>query len=417
MRRAGRPEHTREELQAVVEAVQRHGTYRKAATALGLTYGMVQRRFEAAVQKRMTEDKAILERAPIEQSVEEKLRYRLRLAEQQIARIHRENDSAETIRRLIFGISEQPIEPPAWMLKEGSPGSRGGPVTIWSDWHWGEIVRKDQVGGVNEFNETIARRRIKTLVETTINLCFHHMGRGTPRYPGIVICLGGDMMTGDIHDELKENAWATPQQSIKDITDLLAGAIDAMATKFGRVFLPCVVGNHGRGTLRPRAKGRIYTSHEWVIYTNLERHFSKSKAVRFYISPETDAHFKVYGHRFLLTHGDALGVKGGDGIIGALGPIMRGAIKVGRSEAQIGRDFDTLLIGHWHQRMTPPGVVVNGALVGYDEYARICLRARYERPSQQLLFVHPEHGITATWPIYLEPRRNAREGKDWVTWQ
>jgi hypothetical protein len=27
---------------------------------------------------------------------------------------------------------------------------------------------------------------------------------------------------------------------------------------------------------------------------------------------------------------------------------MRGAIKVGRSEAEIGRDFDTILMGHWH---------------------------------------------------------------------
>jgi hypothetical protein len=242
------------------------------------------------------------------------------------------------------------------------------------------------------------------------------MGKGAS-YPGIVICLGGDMMTGDIHDELRENSWATPQQSVNDLTDVLASAIDAMATKFGRVFLPCVVGNHGRGTLKPRAKGRVYTSHEWLIYNNLERHFKRTKSVRFFISLETDAHFKIYGHRFLLTHGDALGVKGGDGIIGSLGPIARGAVKVGRSEAQIGRDFDTLLMGHWHQRMAPPGVIANGALIGYNEFARIHLRARYERPSQQLFFAHPEHGLTAMLPIYLEPRRKANEDKEWVAWQ
>jgi hypothetical protein len=37
-----------------------------------------------------------------------------------------------------------------------------------------------------------------------------------------------------------------------------------------------------------------------------------------------DVHYRVYGVRFLLNHGDMLGVKGGDGIIGAIGPIMRG---------------------------------------------------------------------------------------------
>ena len=53
-----------------------------------------------------------------------------------------------------------------------------------------------------------------------------------------------------------------------------------------------------------------------------------------------------------------------------LGPIMRGKFKVGRSEAEIGRPFDTLLIGHWHQALMLKGVIVNGALKGFDEYAR-----------------------------------------------
>jgi len=135
---------------------------------------------------------------------------------------------------------------------------------------------------------------------------------------------------------------------------------------------------------------------------------------------EVDAHFAIYGHRFMLTHGDTLGVKGGDGIIGALGPIARGAIKVGRSEAQCGRDFDTLLIGHYHTYI-PRGdavpVLANGSLIGYNEYARLLLRAGPTRPTQALAFIHPKRGITAQWPIYLDGAERRKPGSTaWCSW-
>jgi hypothetical protein len=159
------------------------------------------------------------------------------------------------------------------------------------------------------------------------------------------------------------------------------------------------------------------TSHEGNIYCSLERHFRRDARIKFLIPGETDAYFKVYNHRFLLTHGDSLGVKGGDGIIGAIGPITRGSLKVARSEAQIGRDFDTIVMGHWHQMLWLPGGIVNGALKGYDEYARLAMRAPYSRPSQALWFVHPEHGITARWEILLDEAKSATECNDWVGWQ
>jgi hypothetical protein len=64
-----------------------------------------------------------------------------------------------------------------------------------------------------------------------------------------------------------------------------------------------------------------------------------------------------------------------------------------------------------------PGVIVNNALKGYDEYAMLQLRALYSRPSQALWFHHPEHGITARWEIFLEKLRTANASKNWVSWQ
>ena len=336
----------------------------------------------------------------------------------EIARTSEVNDTAESIRTLIFGLQARSPKPPAWISGSGgTSGTRGAPMTMWSDFHYGESVNPTEIGGVNEFNHKIAKSRVKRLVNTTIDLAFNHMGRAKTEYPGVVICLGGDMVGGDLHEELMATNDRTCQQSINDVTDMLAGAIDQMATKFGRVFAPCVVGNHGRTTRKIRFKQHVYTNSDWVVYCNLERYFRGNKHVSIFVPEETDVHFHVFGHRYLLTHGDLLGVKGGDGIIGALGPIMRGSLKIARSESQIGRDFDTLLIGHWHQYLTLPGLIVNNSLKGYDEYARLALRAPYSRPSQALWFSHPEHGITAHWQVYLEKQFHAHQNKEWLSWQ
>lgn len=344
------------------------------------------------------------------------LKMQIAALKKQIKDMETEQDTAARIRQTIFNLAAVTPAPPPWLTKE-TKGSkiRGTPVTIWSDWHYGEVVRREEVGGVNEFNAKVAERRIQTLVDKTIELCFHHMGAKEAEYPGIVVCLGGDMISGDIHEELAVTNDRTPYQAINDLADLIAAALTQVADKFGKVFVPCVVGNHGRGTHKPRHKTRIHTSFEWVLYCQLERHFKNDPRVTFDIPEQTDSYFAVYGHRFLLTHGDSLGARGGDGIIGSIGPIMRGKIKTGASEAQIGRDFDTMLIGHYHQYIALPGLVVNNCLKGYDEYARLFLRAPYSRPSQALFFVHPHHGITAHWQVYLEDlAKQSTEAKKWL---
>lgn len=347
-----------------------------------------------------------------------KLRAKLKGSQAELSAIHRDNISCEEIRSTVYGLGEMVPDPPEWasIPDIDSDVSVSVPVTIWSDWHWGERVEPSEVGGANEFGREIAKVRVKRLVDTTISICRNFVGDLT--LPGIVICLGGDMISGNIHEELAITNEGAVQQCILEVQDTLASAITRMADEFGKVFLPCVVGNHGRMTHRPRMKNRAFESFEWNIYQQLERYFRNDPRVHFMIPNGADALFNVMGHRFLLTHGDALGVKGGDGIIGAIGPIARGATKIGRSEAQIGRDFDTIIMGHWHTYI-PRGeampAIVNGTLKGYDEYARLGLRVPYSRPSQALWFVHPKHGITSQWPIYLEKRADHKAEDDrWV---
>ena len=59
----------------------------------------------------------------------------------------------------------------------------------------------------------------------------------------------------------------------------------------------------------------------------VQKHSTDNADVRGDIRPSNDVHYRVYGLRLLLDHGDMLGVKGGDGIIGAIGRSCQSASK------------------------------------------------------------------------------------------
>lgn len=310
----------------------------------------------------------------------------------------READDREA--KLAGTMRFDPLQIPAEAHEPGSPGM---PMTIWSDWHWGEVVDKRETGGLNEFNREVAERRVGNLVNHTVGL-LRDYGGTCPTYPGIWVMLGGDMVSGLIHDELVETNWGNIVTQAIEVSSAITGALLYLADEFGKVWVVGVVGNHGRTTSKPRAKGRSTDSYDRAVYQSIQAKLAGDPRFEFVIPDDTDYLFEVYGHRFLLTHGDSLGVKGGDGIIGALGPIARGAVKLRNSEGQVGRDFDTIVMGHWHQyipRGDALGVIVNGTLKGYDEYARLYLRARYARPSQALWLVSPKFGIAAQWAVYV----------------
>jgi len=340
----------------------------------------------------------------------------VRELQHKLTTIHAHNESAEQVRKDIYGLSAINPNPPKWAIKSRGKGGHGSiPFAFWSDWHYGEVVNKEETGGVNEYNRAIAKERVKRLVTNTIRLAKGFAFKdGSPPPEGMVVALGGDMISGDIHEELEETNDGTPLQGVSDCLDLLIWGIDEVKKAFGKVFVPCVVGNHGRTTKKQRAKQAVYLSYEWNLYCMLERYYRNDPNVTVFVPGETDAFFRVAGQRFLLTHGNALGVKGGDGIIGALGPIARGAVKLRSSEYKIGREFDYLIMGHWHQEIWLPRVIVNNALKGYDEYARLFLRADPSRPSQCLWFVHPEHGITARVSVYVDDPIIEQKQRKWV---
>lgn len=403
-----------------MDAKAKYRTSVAAAEALGLSRGGLETRLRAAklmgiTQVSVAEEPATDPSLPEPASLESLLRDEVYELKAQLKAARSDGIDVDYVRRKIVGLVEraEDVEPPAWLIgPERGKALPGVPTAFWSDWHWGETVFEDQVNGVNVFDLKVAQARARKLVERTIQLLKHHVVN--PQYPGIVICLGGDMVTGDIHEELSETNDVPTIPALLDLFGVLCWAIETMANEFGKVFLPCVPGNHGRTTRKPQAKNRAFTNYDWLLYNLLAKRFESDPRVTFFIPDGPDALFAVCGHKYLLTHGDQF--RGGDGIIGAIGPITRGNQRKLARNSSINRGYDTMLLGHWHQYMPLHRTIVNGSLKGYDEYANIN-NFGFEPPIQALWLTHQKHGIIMHLPVYLEAHPGRDDSSPWIQWQ
>jgi hypothetical protein len=390
---------TKSELQEALDAVAKYGSMEGAARALGIAPSTFKNRVVRAKQAGVA---AAAAADPLK---------RIAQLEKDLKAATKEQADTRAMKHLIgtAAMKLDELSPPAWVLEPKQIKCPGVPTLQLSDFHWGERVFAKQVNNVNEFTVSIARDRLRFAVETAIALC-RILDRDM-RYPGIVVPLGGDMVSGAIHEELRASNEIPTMPTVLDLVDNLVPAIKTLADTFGAVFLPCVSGNHGRDTMKIYAKGRNHTSFDWLMYQFLARALAHDKRITFYIPEGSDAYYRIYGTKYALTHGDQF--RGGDGMIGALGPILRGDHKKRSRNAQIEQDYDTLVMGHWHQRIMLNRVIVNSCLKGYDEYA-FTNNFPFEAPSQNLWITHPQHGITFNMPVYVDPDTKIK-ATEWVS--
>lgn len=340
------------------------------------------------------------------QTIIKRLEAELRAASQQSANVTALKEILGTL-----SLNLDLLKPPTWVsapLKKGS--SPGVPTLFLSDLHHGEKVIASQIGGVNSYNLAIARARMEYTVRTAIHL-LRILDRDMD-YPGIVVPLGGDMFSGNIHDELIATNEVNIMPCIMDLYENLIAAISLLADTFGHVFLPCVSGNHGRNTYKTWAKDRNATSFDWLLYQMLARHFQSDKRVQFYIPDGSDALYRIFGTRYLLTHGDQF--KAGDSIIGPIGPLFRGNQKKQARNTAVNQSYDVMLCGHWHQYIHVERLIVNGSMKGYDEYASAG-NFSFEPPRQALWMTHPRYGITYRMPVLCEAPAKVTKAQPWVS--
>ena len=332
--------------------------------------------------------------------VDERHRYQkqIKALNRQIRELTEAKIRDDDVARLIEKIAGRNLEPPAWTVDAGRGRrvDRAIVTAMLSDTHYDEVVSPEEVNYVNGYNREIATARTANFFKNLIRLSRDYING--IKIDGLVLPLGGDMVSGNIHEELKE----TNEDHIVDTclyySEQIAAGIRLALEHFDKVFVPCVVGNHGRMDRKPRHKGRARDSFDYLIYNLLAREFRGVREVSFGISPGADYRYTVYRTRYQLTHGDQF--RGGSGIAGLLSPLMIGDHRKRKREQAVGTPYDYLIMGHWHQLSHFKGLIVNGSLKGYDEFA-MNNNFDFEPPQQAFWLTDPEHGKTIDAPIHV----------------
>jgi len=151
--------------EAINALVLAKGNKSEAARALSLPRPTLVSRLEKA---KLNNIKPTAKAPDMEAALtEQKLTYELQVRElkQQVAELAKENITSTAIRKHVFMLAEHSLKPPKWlhtsMPQKGSPGV---PTLFISDFHWGEVVHKNNVNNLNSYSRKIARERVAFVI-------------------------------------------------------------------------------------------------------------------------------------------------------------------------------------------------------------------------------------------------------------
>lgn len=298
-------------------------------------------------------------------------------------------------------ISKSTVAPAKWLSKPATSASHAAIVMAQlTDTHFDEVVSPDEVLGLNAYNRTIAETRFRRWAEKVVELPRAYV-RGV-KVEGITLMATGDILSGDIHAELKQSNEDHLYASCIHWVEQLISALELLEREYGQLHVSAVVGNHGRSTIKPVFKGRAHSNIEWLLWRVVRaRMVDRGSKATFDIADSMDHNVEVYGRNHLTTHGDQF--HGGSGISGAYAPLSLGQHRKSVRQLSAGMPMDLMVMGHFHQLLDLPGLIVGGSMKGYDEYA-FGLNLRPEEAGQMLWITTPERGKTVTIPVMLQDR-------------
>jgi hypothetical protein len=327
---------------------------------------------------------------------EHRLKKKLRDLEAHNRQLIKDLSDAQEIGDIVCAAHEVE-DVPGIQPREYDSGLREGTALVMaSDWHIDEVIEPGQVSGRNRYNPEISARRMERFFEATRWAIDSQ--RNTFVIRDLILWLGGDLITNYLHeDNVLTNALSPPealayaQASISDGIKYLLEDEELEC-----IVIPCNDGNHGRMSKRMGSSSRTMMSLEIMLYRMLQREFKNEPRVKFIIAEGEHVYYEVYGRTIRFVHGDS--VKYSNGIGGITIPVLK-AINAWNTL----RYADLTVMGHWHQRLVLPELMVNGSLIGYSPFS-MTIRARFEPPSQNFSILEPKRFRSIDLPLWVADR-------------
>ena len=339
-----------------------------------------------------SDDQQVTKEALLEQEVKE-LRAQVRQMSELAVRDQRLLDyAADTIPTL-----KPKFRPARVSSSARRKGTAHESLLLWSDLHAGEVVDPDQVHGVNSYDWAEMLHRHDLLTKSLLSFRDHRpYDVGALR----IACLG-DMVSGDIHAELSQSNEMIAIDVAFQLGLDMARWIENLVPEFPRITLDCVVGNHGRLTVKPTAKN-VHANWDWVFYKFVEQLLQRYETVTVTAPRSAFHHMRIFDRTLLLWHGD--GVRSSTPGV-PWGGVLRRAKSLESQFSHLG-PIAHHLIGHWHsaQAVDDLRILVNGSIKGPDEYS-LKAYGGGTPPMQLAADFHPTCGLTEIQRLDLASER------------
>ena len=322
----------------------------------------------------------------------------------------------DIIKRSIPSFKKAEVFPkgkPNGQYKGETPQSIVAPL---SDTHIGEFVDLQQMAGLNTYDFDIFNNRLYGWANQLVTLA--ELRRNSVSIPELVVPLLGDMISGDIHEELSHtNLDNCMMQMIRGAT-LISQALMYMAPHFEIVRVPCVVGNHGRMTRKPPMKDK-FMDWDYLMYQWIAALCQKQSNIEFHIPRSFLTVFPVCNRNVLAMHGDAVSGAGSLASITKVLTNLRSVLhfrkglenELGELPETIPAHFDSVMIGHFHRvdelDIGTGTAHICGCMKGADEFAMTRLQA-VTKPQQIVTYWHPKYGYIGKEIIYLNKYDNLK---------
>ena len=274
----------------------------------------------------------------------------------------------------------------------GGKKSEATVVVCASDWHVEEEVKAVKVSGLNRYNLDIAKSRAHQFFSRAIKLTQKEQQDIPIR--NMVLFLGGDFISGNIHDELLENCLLRPIEAVLFAQELLQSGIEYLLKNSAlKLTIVCACGNHGRITAKTHISTEQGNSLEYMMYHSLKTRFTDPR-VTFVIGDGYHTYLPIYDKVFRFHHGHA--IRYGGGVGGITIPVNK-AIAQWNKAHWANRD----VFGHYHTYMPLSNFCANGSMIGYNAFA-LSIKADFERPQQAMFLVDKVRGCTVHMPIIFD---------------
>lgn len=265
-------------------------------------------------------------------------------------------------------------------------------VALFSDAHIEETVVPSSVLGMNEYNISIAEKRIQAYFQ---NLC---ECLKEDKVDDLIFASLGDTISGYIHEELAQCNGLSPLEATYKAQSLIYSGLKYICeeTNLNSIKFIGIVGNHGRTTKKIQHANGFKMSYEWLMYQNIKKFCEMDGLPIEFCIPEAEVAIvnTPDGQKFIFAHGFQIKGSGTNTVCGIYPALNRLALKWGKVFGQ-----DKIYIGHFHQCVSIPNAVVNGSIIGYNTFA-LSNGFSYEEPNQYYEVYSSEIGQLLSRKIY-----------------